>query len=411
MSRIILHIDCNKFYASVECRNHPEIQSLPVVVGGSEELRHGIVLTKNEIAASYGIQTAEPLWRAREKCPGLLVIPPNFPLYQAYSKRANEIYYDYTSQIEPFGLDESWLDVTGSQALFGTGEEIAHKIRRRIKKELGITVSIGVSFNKIFAKLGSDYKKPDAVTVFHEGNYKEKVWPLPAETMLFVGPATKKKLNFYGLKTIGDIANADTAFLHKIFGKQGDLLHCYANGQDVSAVKEYGFSSVPKSIGNSSTTPRDMCDNTDVKRVFTALAENVSRRMRKYGVKGNTVTITIRDVDLKSFSRQGKTENFTNLTREIVEKSMELFCDSYNWQKPLRSVGVSVSSFDMDFDGVQLDIIGSQQQRLREEKLEKTIDSLKEKLGDGCITTASLLMDKELTEIHPHEGPSSFYHT
>lgn len=411
MERVILHVDCNKFYASVECKYRPSIRNKPVAVGGSEEMRHGIVLTKNEIAASYGIQTAEPLWKARKKCPGLIVIPPNYPLYQAYSKQANEIYHRYTSQIEPFGLDESWLDVTGSQQLFGTGASIAEQIRLQIKKELGITVSIGVSFNKIFAKLGSDYKKPDAVTVFNRDNYKEKIWPLPAENMLFVGAATKKKLNSYGIYTIGDLACSNPVFLHSILGKQGRILHSYANGNDTSGVKEYSFSCASKSIGNSTTTPRDMCNNEDVKRVFTVLAENVSRRMREQHVKGDTVTISVRDVALNTFTRQGRTVDFTNLTREIVEKAMALFQDNYHWQKPLRSVGIGISNFEPDTAGVQMDLNGRQAERMRRETLENTLDQLRRRFGADCITTAALMQDKELISFNTHDSPNSFFRT
>lgn len=410
MERSILHVDCNKFYASVECKYRPSIRKKPVVVGGSESLRHGIVLTKNEIAASYGIQTAEPLWKARQKCPDVVIIPPNFPLYQSYSKQANEIYYTYTSQIEPFGLDESWLDVTGSQQLFGSGEQIAHQIRRRIKAELGITVSIGVSFNKIFAKLGSDYKKPDAVTVFDRSNYKEKVWPLPAESMLLIGPATQKKLNFYGIYTIGDVANASPAFLKNILGKQGVLLWQYANGKEQSEVKEYGFTSAPKSIGNSTTTPRDMCNNQDVQRVFIALAESVAKRLRAQNVKGNTITIAIRDTDLNSFNRQVKLKESTNLAVEIAQNAMKLFVAHYHWARPLRSIGVEISQLEPDDAGVQLDLSGRQAKRMKQETLEKTLDDLRERFGADSITTASLLQDRMLTSFHTQDTPVSFFH-
>lgn len=411
MERVILHVDCNKFYASVECLMHPELRGKPVVVGGNEEARHGIVLTKNEIASHFGIQTAEPLWKARAKCPDLIIVPPNYPLYKEFSRRVNEVFSQYTDQIEPFGIDESWLDVTGSLQLFGTGEEIAHQIRRRIKNEIGITVSIGVSFNKIFAKLGSDYKKPDAVTVFSRENYQELVWQLPADEMLFIGKATIAKLNQYGLYTIGDVAKASPDFLRKVMGKHGVMLHTYANGMDLSPVKQQDFTVPCKSIGNSTTTPRDMCNNADVKRVFIVLAENIMHRMREESVKADTITITVKDVDLQSFTRQGKTENFTNLPREIIKKAMDLFVTNYQWRKPLRAVGITVSNFESDTIGMQLDFTGEQEQRIKQETLEKTVDTLRKRFGSSCIKTASVLGDSLLTNFSPAEEKTTSFYT
>ena len=234
MERTVLHIDCNKFYASVECLYRPEIRNKPVAVGGDVESRHGIILTKNEIASKYGLTGGEPLWKARKKCPDLIIVPPNYPLYLRFSKLARMIYADYSEFIEPFGLDENWIDVSGSVQ---SGEEIANEIRERVKSELGITVSVGVSFNKIFAKLGSDYKKPDAVTVISKDNFRDIVWPLPCGDLLMVGRATAAKLNSYGIKTIGELANTDEKFLKTVLGKNGQTLRDYANGLDISPVR------------------------------------------------------------------------------------------------------------------------------------------------------------------------------
>ena len=257
--RVILHSDMNNFYAGVECHHRPEIRSKPVVVGGDEEARHGIVLAKNNIAKAAGIKTGEALWQAREKCDGLIVIPPNYPLYIRYSRLARQIYSDYTPQVESFGLDECWLDVSGDD-----GVHIANEIRARIKKELGVTASIGVSFNKIFAKLGSDIKKPDATTVISKENYKEVAWPLPVEELLYVGPKTKQKLNKYGINTIGELAKTPESFLHSLLGKVGNVLYSFANGLDESPVKYSDERSCIKSIGNSTTTPRDLVNDEDV---------------------------------------------------------------------------------------------------------------------------------------------------
>lgn len=399
MERTILHVDCNKFYASVECLHRPEIRHLPVAVGGSEASRHGIILTKNEIASKYGLVVGEPLWKARQKCPDLVIVPPNFPLYVRFSKMARKIYEDYTDYIEPFGLDENWLDVTGDAR---TGEEIAQEIRQRVKFELGITVSVGVSFNKVFAKLGSDYKKPDAVTVISRQNFREIVWPLPCQDLLFVGPATTRKLNAYGIYTIGDLALADLDFLHSIFGKNGDTLHAFANGLDVSPVQRMDMNRAVKSVGNSTTTPRDLVDDGDVKVVFTVLAESVARRMREQGLKGTTVSISVRDKNLHTFTRQVKLKAPTDVSTEILKEAMALFRRNYHWSAPLRSVGIAVTDFD--FDGcVQFDLEQTQEKREKQERLERTVDALKSRFGNYCIQRASLLGDTGLSRFNPHD--------
>ena len=316
MERTVLHVDCNKFYASVECLHRPELRDKPVAVGGSTESRHGIILTKNEIASRYGLVAGEPLWQARQKCPQLVVVPPNFPLYMRFSKMARRIYEDYSDYIEPFGLDENWLDVTGDDR---TGEQIAQEIRRRVKAELGITVSVGVSFNKIFAKLGSDYKKPDAVTVISRENYHRVVWPLPCSDLLCVGPATTRKLNAYGVYTIGELAAARSDFLQGLLGKNGLMLRAFARGEDTSPVQHMDAKAAVKSVGNSTTTPRDLVDDTDVKVVFTVLAESVARRMREQGLQGRTVCISLRDKNLQTFTRRHKLAAATDVSTEILQ--------------------------------------------------------------------------------------------
>lgn len=399
MERTILHVDCNKFYASVECLHRPEIRHLPVAVGGSEESRHGIILTKNELASQYGLVVGEPLWQARRKCPDLVVVPPNYALYVRFSKMARKIYEDYTDAIEPFGLDENWLDVTGDVR---TGEQIAQEIRRRVKTELGITVSVGVSFNKIFAKLGSDYKKPDAVTVISRSNFKELVWPLPCRDLLYVGPATEKKLKAYGIFTIGELAQAELSLLRSLFGKNGDTLHAFANGLDASPVQRMDANRAVKSVGNSTTTPRDLTDNQDVKVVFTVLAESVARRMREQGLKGTTVCIHVRDKNLHTFTRQKKLKAPTDVSGEILKEAMALFLWNYNWSAPLRSLGIAVTDFDFDAC-IQLDLDKTQEKREKQERLEQTVDVLKKRFGNYCIQRASLLGDTGLSRFNPHD--------
>lgn len=391
MERTVLHVDCNKFYASVECLHRPEIRNKPVAVGGSVEDRHGIILTKNEIASKYGIKTAEPIWQARQKCPELVVVPPNFPLYVRFSNMARKIYKDYSEYIEPFGLDENWIDVTGCRQ---SGEEIANEIRRRVKFELGITVSVGVSWNKIFAKFGSDYKKPDAVTVINKENYKDVVWKSPCSDLLFVGRSTAKKLNSYGIYTVGDIANSDCSFLRSVFGKNGEMLYRNANGLNASPVARVDDEQAAKSIGNSATTPRDMVNNADVKAVMMMLCESVAQRLRRQGVKGKTVTIYVRDKDLKSFTRQGQLAACSNVSAEILDEAMALFVQNYDWVKPVRSVGVSVSDFGDDF--LQFDLSGNAKRHEKLEKVEHAMDDIRRRFGDSAVLRASLLCKDDL---------------
>lgn len=409
MERTVLHIDCNKFYASVECLYRPEIRNKPVAVGGDVESRHGIILTKNEIASKYGLTVGEPLWKARKKCPDLIIVPPNYPLYLRFSKLARMIYADYSEFIEPFGLDENWIDVSGSQQ---NGEEIANEIRERVKSELGITVSVGVSFNKIFAKLGSDYKKPDAVTVISKDNFRDIVWPLPCGDLLMVGRATAAKLNSYGIKTIGELANTDEKFLKTVLGKNGQTLRDYANGLDTSPVRRADEASDVKSVGNSTTTPRDLVDNDDVKIVFRVLCESVATRLREQGIKGKTVTISVRDVNLNSFTRQQKMKTHSDISSEIHTCAMTLFLNNYNWLYPIRSLGVSVSDFDVDFCE-QYDFSHSVENREKQEKIETAVDSLRRRFGNYCIQRGSQLQKRDLSHFNPHDEhiihPIGFY--
>lgn len=398
MKRCVLHIDCNKFYASVECLYRPELRDKPMAVGGDPENRHGIILTKNEIASKYGLTVGEPLWKARQKCPDLVVVPPNYPLYLRFSALARKIYEDYSEFIEPFGLDECWIDVTGNEK---SGEEIAHEIRKRVKSQLGITVSVGVSFNKVFAKLGSDYRKPDAVTVIGESNYKDIAWSLPCGDLLMVGRSAQKKLNAYGINTIGDLADTDVAVLKSLFGKNGEMLHSFANGTECSPVRHKDEISDVKSVGNSTTAPRDLVNEEDVKTVFRVLCESVSTRLREKGLKGRVVTIYVRDKELSSFSRQMKIPANTDISTEIFYYAMKLFCTNYFWNKPIRSLGVSVSDFDVTYE--QFDFEKTVENREKQERLETAVDSLRRRFGNYCIGRACQLKNTELSKFNPHE--------
>ena len=398
--RTILHSDCNGFYASVECLYNPDIRNTPVAVGGDAEKRHGIILAKNQIAKAYHIKTGEAIWQARQKCPDLVVVPPHFDRYMRFSKMCRRIYSDYTDHIENFGLDEAWLDVSGNDA---GGEEIAHEIRERIKSELGITVSIGVSFNKIFAKLGSDYKKPDAVTVISRENFREVVWPLPAEDLLYVGRSTKKKLNRLGVYTIGDLAAFPLPALRSNFGKWGDVLYTFSNGYDNSPVMHADESSAIKSIGNSTTTVRDLENDEDVKMIFMVLCDSVCRRLREQGAKAGVVAISVRDKELYSFTRQKKLFSATDITEEILDTAMSLFCGNYDWKKSIRSLGVSVSDLIPVNAPAQMTFLVDEHRRERMEQLDRSLDGLKRRFGSFCVRPATLMKDPVLSAFSPKE--------
>lgn len=406
MERTILHVDMNNFYASVECLYDPSLRDKPVAVGGDESKRHGIVLAKNEKAKKFGIKTGEQLWQARRKCPELVVLTPHFERYAEFSRLARNIYNQYSDRVEPFGLDEVWIDTTGVYGL-PDGKAVANEIRERVKSELGVTVSVGVSYNKIFAKLGSDYKKPDAVTEFTKDNFKEKVWPLPVEALLYVGHATSKKLHKFGIHTIGEIAQTDTKLLNNWFGKHGLMLHTFANGYDATPVSRVGEESVIKSIGNSTTTPRDLKDEDDAKIIFYMLSECIAERLRRKGFAAATVQISLRDNDLFSFERQLHLTTPTSIASELHSAAMELLRKNYKWSKPLRSVGIRAADLVPEGYPMQLSIFGDYERRDRTERLERAVDSIRKKYGKNVIGRAVTFSDKTLTglnigdECHP----------
>lgn len=393
--RTILHVDLNNCFASIESISHPEYRQIPFAVGGDEEMRHGIILAKNDIAKKFSIKTGEPLVSARQKCPDLKVVKPNFELYDKYCSAVRRMYTDYTDQVESFGMDECWLDTTGSTALFGNGLKIANEIRRRVKREFNLTVSIGVSYNKVFAKLGSDYKKPDAVTLITPDNFKDIVWNLAVEEMLFVGRSTKAKLNRSGIYTIGQLANTSENFLISMFGKNGRMLYNYANGLDTSPVKRLTEAETIKSIGNSTTTPRDMKNEADVNLIFNLLSEQVCKRLRNHHLKGSVVQIHLRSSDLTSFERQIQLEYPTDISGEVCKAAMELLRANYNFSLPLRSVGVRVTNLSDASAPVQMSFFAEENdEKMR--KIELTKDAINDKFGRYSICRAVIMSDKTL---------------
>ena len=391
------------FYASVEMQRHPELRDKPLAVCGSQEDRHGIVLTANYIAKPRGVKTGMAIWQARQCCPNLVVLPPDMAEYIRISKMAREIYEDYTDQVEPFGLDESWLDVTGSVGLFGSPMTIAKEISDRIKFELGITASIGVSDNKITAKLGSDYKKPDAITRIEADNYKEIVYPLPVSDLLYVGPATTRKLYSIGVSTIGQLAECPVDILTHKLGKMGAVLHMFANGRDVSPVQKSDHIPNVRSVGNSATTPRDLVNDEDVHLMLYLLAESVASRMRELVSRCTVVEVYVRDVDLNSFCRQRKLQNPTCSSSEIAQVAFELFRASYRWEKPVRSIGVRGAGLvEMD-SCLQLSMFQDDKKRDKWERIDATVDKLRERYGYMSVQRALMMTDPLLGKINPKD--------
>ena len=397
--RTILHSDLNNFYASVECLRNPEIRNFPVVVVGSKEDRHGIVLAKNMIAKGFGVKTGDVYWEAKQKCGGTLIeVQADFSTYINVSREVRKIYEDYADRIEAYGIDECWLDVSSSLKLFGNGREIAETIRERIKKEIGLTVSIGVSWNKIFAKLGSDMKKPDAVTEITPENYKLKVWTLPVEDLLYVGKATQQKLNRMGIKTIGDLAQADEQTLVNLLGKWGSYLHTFANGKDESPVTKIGEEESIKSIGNSLTVYRDLVDDNDVEPVIYLLADSVCARMREAGLnKARTVHVYARANNLVGFQKQGKLSRPSGTMQDVAKTAFKLFKEVYPWEKPVRSLGISVSGFL--FGNEQLDLFGDLEKDEKQKRLDNAIDKLRAKYGNNIIQAAIVYNDPKLKDL------------
>ncbi len=403
--RSVLHVDMNNFYASVECLYRPEIRNFPVAVAGDPLNRHGIILAKNMIAKKLGVTTGEAIWEAKLKAPGLVLVPPDYKKYLRFSRMAREIYYEYSDQVEAFGLDENWIDLTHSlQYLHSDPVSVANTIRERVKEELGVTVSVGVSFNKIFAKLGSDMKKPDATTEIPYEHFQEIVWPLPVSDLLYVGKATAKKLELLAVNTIGDLARMDIAVLKRRLGKWGEILWLFANGMDTSPVRKISESEQIKSIGNGTTCPRDLKTEQDVRLVFAVLAESVAARLRDCCVKCQGVQIYLRDNDLFTISRQKKMEFPCCTSAPILETAMELFRQHYCWHKPLRSVSLSAIYLVTANKHMQLSLFDdTAEQLLVQEQIEKTVDMLRYRFGHDAIMRASALLDPKLTGFNPKE--------
>lgn len=402
MGRSILHCDMNNFYASVECMLDPKLRGKPIAVGGDAEERHGIILAKNYKAKAYGVQTGEALWQAKQKCKDLIIVQPHYEQYLKYSKLARQIYSDYTDQIEPYGMDECWLDLTGS-GIIGNGEQIANEIRERMKFELGLTISAGVSFNKIFAKLGSDMKKPDAVTVIPENNFREIIWDLPASNMLGVGRATEKKLSGYGIHTIGELARMPESYVQSWFGKCGSYIWQYANGLDQSRVMKQDYEVPAKTVGHGITTMQDLENSAEVWNVMLELTQDIGHKLRTYNKYASGVAINIRDNELHCKQWQCPLEMPTQSSAIIAKTAFHLFERSYKWDRPIRSVTVRAINLVSQSTPQQIDLFTDSTKIDRLEKLETAVESIRERFGKHSIMPATLCQDIHMSREHNFE--------
>ncbi len=398
MERTILHCDLNSFFASVEIFLNPELKGKPVAVCGSVEDRHGIVLAKSDEAKAYGVATAEAIWQARNKCPDLITVSPHFDRYMEFSRKAKAVYSRYTDLIEPFGMDECWLDVTGSRRLFGDGRTIAEDIRRRMKAEVGISVSVGVSFNKTFAKLGSDMKKPDAVTVIPRNSFREMLKNIPASDMLGVGRRTGAVLSDYCINTIGELAESDPDFIERRLGKCGRHIWLCANGIDNSPVSALDYSAPIKSIGHGTTCSADLISNEEVKAVFIRLSQDIGKKLRRHGLSAGGIQISVRDKNLTVRQFQASlgflTQNFT----DIYENAYKLFLKSYDWHDSIRSLTVRAINLTDNSCPEQLDLLSDFSRREKVASAEIAMENIRRKFGSSSVDLAVLLENTKTAE-------------
>lgn len=406
--RTILHCDLNSFYASVEIFMNPQLKGKAVAVCGSAEERHGIVLAKSDLAKSYGVKTGEAIWEAKQKCPNLIITPPRFDEYAKFSELAKNVYKHYTDLIEPFGMDECWLDVTGSERLFGSGKVIAEEIRERMKKEVGLTVSIGVSFNKVFAKLGSDLKKPDAVSEIPYEHFREIVKKIPASDMLGVGRSTAKVLGGYCIDTIGDLAETDVEFLERKLGKCGNQIWLFANGRDNSPVNPVNYSPPIKSVGHGTTCSADLLSNEEVRSVFIRLSQDIARRLRKHKLFAGGIQISVRDKFLCIRQFQCPigflTQNFT----DIYETAYDLFVRNYDWHADIRSLTVRAINLSNEEQPEQLSLMVDYSRIEKLGKAETAIERIREKYGAKAVDLARLMTNtKTADKLMPCTLPQS----
>ena len=406
VGRTILHCDLNNFYASVEQKLHPEYDGMPLAVCGDPKARHGIVLAKNQLAKQAGVKTAETIWEAKQKCPELVLVEPHFDEYVKYSKQVFEIYTSFTDRVESFGIDECWLDVTGCERLFGDGKAIADTLRKTVKEKTGLTISVGVSFTKTLAKLGSDLKKPDATTVLDEKHYMQIVGNMPPSEMIMVGKHTSEKLEKLNIRTIKDLANADRNALRYQFGIIADTLVNAAQGIETEEVKKYYDVRIPKSVSKGTTTPRNIESADEAKIVIYALAEMVALQLRGYGLVANGVYLAIKNPALNWTSKQVPLSPASANSGDIAKATFDLLCKIHNFSEPLRAITVGAIRLS-DRTEVQLSLFDDNDGR--KEKLDDTIDEIRKKYGYKAVQRGLLLQNDLTGNLHEEDDFKPFH--
>lgn len=397
MDRAILHCDMNNFYASVECMLNPSIKDKPVAVCGSQKDRHGIVLAKNYHAKDYGVKTGDTIWQAKNKCKDIVIIDtPHFDEYAKYSKLARNLYREYTDLVEPMGLDECWLDVTASTKLFGPPEKIANELREKVKSKFNLTISVGVSFNKTFAKLGSDMKKPDATTIITRDNYKTVVWPLPVSDLFGVGRRTNEKLKQQFIYTIGDLANTKKERLKNLFGKNGIYLYEAANGLENDEVQKYDELDEVKSISHGITTVKDLENDDEVWEVMLELAQEIGYKLRSKELRANGVYVSIRDDKLFWEQYQKRLRSSEQSAINIAKYAFKLFKERYDWERNIRTVTIGVTNLSSEDKPEQLSVFDCIENKSKIEKAEKVMEELNLRYGEEVVKNATLMKNDNL---------------
>lgn len=398
--RVILHSDLNCFYASVEMNEKPSLKGKAVAVCGDSENRHGIVLAKSYQAKAMGVITGQPNWEALRSCPNLIIVPPHYDLYLRYSRDVRKIYHRFSENVEPFGMDECWIDLGYLKNGFQKGHQIAERIKELIQNEIGITASIGVSFTKTFAKLGSDMKKPNAVTLITRENFKQKVWPLPVSELLYVGPATTRKLDLMNIHTIGDLANTNVEWIRRNLGKNGLMLHTFATGSDCARVMPYGFVSPIKSFGHGATCIADLENNNQVWNAFLELSQDLGRRLRENELAAQSIQIVIKNCELSCKQYQIPLPYTTQSPIELAQCAYLLFRTRYDWDKPVRALTIRAIALESEHDIQQLDILQNYQLRDKQKALEDVIYTIRNRFGKNSIQSATLVGNSQIPNDH-----------
>lgn len=406
VGKTILHCDLNNFYASVEQKLHPEYDGMPLAVCGNPEARHGIVLAKNMLAKKAGVQTGETLWSAKQKCPDIVFVPPHFDEYVKHSKQVYEIYTQFTDRVESFGIDECWLDVTGCERLFGSGKEIADKLRQIVKEKTGLTISVGVSFTKTLAKLGSDLKKPDATTVLDKEHYMDVIGDMSPSEMIMIGKHTAEKLQKLNILTIRDLANADLPTMRYTFGVIADTLVNSARGAETEEVKHYYDVQIPKSISNGTTTPRDIKTLDEAKVVIYALADMVATRLRSYNLVASSVSLSVKTPALKWTTKQTMLAGATDSSGIIAQEAIKLLIDNHNFNGALRAITIGTSKLQ-DKNTVQLSLFDEPDTKC--DPLEKSIDEIRSRYGYNSLKRGILLENDLTGNLHEDDDFRPFH--